>query len=475
MSKLRISKRLKRRLAFVFLPVFTVLLVLTGVAFTVNANQYRTIFLRGTSINGHDASELTVDEAENLLRSDISEYTLSLHFKEDAVETLRASDIGLKYVSDGSVRELLDSQNRYAWLSGIFGSERLLSVTPQVTYDEPALINYLNKLPEMQAASVISPEDARLVLNDEHHLELIPEVIGNRLDRELLENAVRESLSTLSPDLDLEEAGAYMLPALYSDDEKLVSSLENVNRFLDTTITYTLSDGTPCVIDAARTSAWLTKNPDGTWEIQDDVIASQSKDFISELAAADDTYGYFRTFASTNFGNVHMDSDNLHGHSLDQETMTEKLISALKECRSGSASLIYKQYVDMKDPHFGGTYIEIDITNQQVFYYLNNELNYETGCVTGLEGYNSTPSGIYEIEAKYYDIILDSFQVHVNFFLKVVGGIGLHDASWRAGYEFGSGTYLYDGSHGCINLPYEGARYFYNNVEEGTPVIIFRG
>ena len=42
------------------------------------------------------------------------------------------------------------------------------------------------------------------------------------------------------------------------------------------------------------------------------------------------------------------------------------------------------------------------------------------------------------------------------------GGIGLHDASWRS--EFGSDIYLYNGSHGCVNLPYDAAKIIYENT-----------
>ena len=475
MRKLRVSKRMKRRFARFFLPLIAGLLILTCVAFTVNAEQYRNMFLQGTTINGYDASDLTVEEVENFLRDEVAAYELNLTFRGGETETVSAADIGMRFESDGSVLELLDSQNRFAWVSGILGAENACAVAPHVVFDEAALENYLNKLPELQAANVTAPEDAHLTLNESFRLEIVPEVTGNRLDREKLDEAVRGALESLTPELDLEEAEAYASPSVYADDENLTANMEDINRFLDTSVTYNLSDGSQSALDASRTSAWLTKNGDGLYEISDDVLAQQSADFISELAAADDTYGPFRTFASTNFGNVHMDSDEYHGHALDQEAMTKQLISNLTNRMSGTYGLPYSEYVDQLDPRFGGTYIEIDIENQQVYYYVNYELDYQTGCVTGLEGYRDTPSGIFDIEAKYYDTVLETYQVHVNYFLKVYGGIGLHDASWRSGGEFGSGTYMYDGSHGCINLPYDAARYFYNNVDEGTPVIIFRG
>ena len=51
------------------------------------------------------------------------------------------------------------------------------------------------------------------------------------------------------------------------------------------------------------------------------------------------------------------------------------------------------------------------------------------------------------------------------------GGEGLHDANWR--WEFGGEIYQWSGSHGCVNLPYYLAEVIYNNMDIGTPVIVF--
>ena len=49
--------------------------------------------------------------------------------------------------------------------------------------------------------------------------------------------------------------------------------------------------------------------------------------------------------------------------------------------------------------------------------------------------------------------------------------IGMHDATWRG--SFGGGIYKYDGSHGCVNMPYSVAEAIFNNIEAGTPVVCY--
>ena len=48
--------------------------------------------------------------------------------------------------------------------------------------------------------------------------------------------------------------------------------------------------------------------------------------------------------------------------------------------------------------------------------------------------------------------------------------IGLHDASWRG--KFGGSIYKGNGSHGCVNLPTEAAKWFYDNLTTNVAVLV---
>ena len=53
------------------------------------------------------------------------------------------------------------------------------------------------------------------------------------------------------------------------------------------------------------------------------------------------------------------------------------------------------------------------------------------------------------------------------------GNYGLHDAPWRL--IFDEDEYLFNGSHGCVNMPYAAAKAVFNNVVWDTPVIVHGG
>ncbi|MBQ1291799.1 MAG: L,D-transpeptidase [Lachnospiraceae bacterium] len=123
----------------------------------------------------------------------------------------------------------------------------------------------------------------------------------------------------------------------------------------------------------------------------------------------------------------------------------------------------------------GGTYIEVDMTNQHLYYYLNNALVTETPIVTGnVRAGHKTPTGVYYVNSKLRNINLvgPGYVSFVNYWMAVIGSsIGIHDATWRS--SFGGDIYLTNGSHGCINVPLTVIKDLYPLVEKGTIVVMF--
>ena len=67
----------------------------------------------------------------------------------------------------------------------------------------------------------------------------------------------------------------------------------------------------------------------------------------------------------------------------------------------------------------------------------------------------------------------DTWDTTCNYWNRIaIVGIGMHDSTWRGG-AFGGDIYKYNGSHGCINMTYDDAKYIYDNVAMGTPVVMY--
>ena len=107
--------------------------------------------------------------------------------------------------------------------------------------------------------------------------------------------------------------------------------------------------------------------------------------------------------------------------------------------------------------------------------YKDGQLVVETPVVTGNSATgHDTPSGsVWAIDAKKKDAHFKQFNVDVTFWLPFNGGVGIHDASWRSSSEYVPSTFRSDGSHGCVNTPYEAAEQIFNTVDIGYPVIVY--
>ena len=117
-------------------------------------------------------------------------------------------------------------------------------------------------------------------------------------------------------------------------------------------------------------------------------------------------------------------------------------------------------------------YISISISSQTLNYYEYGELVLSSPVVTGIN--NGTPTGNYKVLNKARNVTLKGadYESFVNYWIAFKGSAyGIHDASWRS--NFGGTIYKYNGSHGCVNVPYYKVQQLYNMVEIGTPVYIY--
>ena len=447
------------------------------------AQTYKTKFIEGTSINGIDAGKKTVSEVEDEIEKTVENYSLKLSFRDNRTETIDGDAFDYQYVSDGGVQRLLDEQNIYTWIGGaLFGSEKSYTVDEDTQFNEQKLVEGLSNLPEMKSENQVAPTDAYLLLDETtKRYNIVPETEGNVLNVEAVQAYAKSAVSGSVETVDLAQAAdTYAAPAIRANDEGLNSQQAALNAFLSTSITYTLPEGTQ-VLDANVLDGWISVDDNGYRYVDEEHIAECVDQYVADLASAVDVEKETSTFASTNRGMVEVDN-NEYVIKIDQDAEKEKLLEEVLGNTVTQREPVYSRKDETQDPTFGGTYVEIDIDNQTVYYYEDGQCLVETPCVTGTGSVprRSTPTGVFHIYDKqrsrtlYGDIQPDGsygYASFVNYWMRFCGGCGLHDATWRD--SFGGDIYWDSGSHGCVNLPYEAAAQMYEIVEEGTPCIVF--
>lgn len=204
--------------------------------------------------------------------------------------------------------------------------------------------------------------------------------------------------------------------------------------------------------------------------------AAGVREWVGQLSALYDTCGTERAFHATR-GDVVTVKYVTYGTKIDAEAevayLTEALGTDFTESQLHVPAYAQQGYVRGLDD-IGGTYIEIDMTEQKMYYYVDGGLALETDVVTGNTGRRmGTPQGINFVYNKERNRTLrgPGYASFVKYWVPVKGAIGIHDASWRS--SFGGTIYKTNGSHGCINTPSDVMAKLYDMVEIGTPVVMF--
>ncbi|MFW2487294.1 peptidoglycan binding domain-containing protein [Clostridium chromiireducens] len=418
----------------------------------------------GSIINGIDVSGKTVEEAETKLASEINLYTLELDERGDMTETIKAADIGLKHDSN-KIKELKDKQNPFNWISTIFKKDES-EASQIVTYDEELLNKTLNNLACITSSNTVEPKNASFEYKDGSY-EIIDEVLGNKINKNALHDAVGDAVLNGKAKLDLSASNIYENPKYTSKSQEVIDTKNTLDKYTGLKITYKSGDKTE-VLDGSTIHNWLGVNKDMEITFNEDKV----KNYVYKISSVFNTFGNTRNFVTTTKKTIQVSGGN-YGWIVNNSKEVKDIIEAVKNGQDITKEPAYSQTALAKGSNdIGDTYVEINMTKQHLWFYKNGALVVEGDVVTGNASTNTlTPAGTYVLNYKERNATLvgEDYSSPVEYWMPFNGNIGIHDASWRN--EFGKQIYLTNGSHGCVNSPYELAKTIYQNIDAGTPIV----
>ena len=454
----RVNGKVLKIVVFICTIIILVVLALTVRTYSKDSFQYKTY------INGVECSFLNIDSAVEKLEQSINNAEITLLFADDKQYTCLGTYFQIKVENIDELKNIIsnknsDDENRY-------NIENLYSI------NEETARNYLSSLSVFSESNIRKPENAYLELNDQNQLVVKPEIYGNELNIEKAREYLINSLKAGKTIIDFKEI-TNIEPAILASDEKLNSQKDYINSILSTEIQYNLYDGSTYTLDANVIKNWIYRDDEGYYNI--DIDGNVPK-FVDELNKKAEYQLTSTQFNATGKGTINIS----FGRRTYADLNKDKEIARIKEQLGKSGKVIFDPiYNPLPDYVNIGTYVEIDLTRQRVWMYVNGECIVDTPCVTGdvAQGY-STPPGIFYLTYKTTDTYLKGdnadgtrYSSHVNFWMPFNGGIGLHDALWRS--NFGGNIYMTNGSHGCVNLPYNAAKTIYNNINTSIPIILY--
>ena len=425
-------------------------------------------FYEDTEIYGIDCSQKTADTVKAEVAKRLGDYRLEIRERGGESEYLTAEQIKLAFVDDSSINGMLKAQKSFLWPVMIL-LKRSNAAAVAFSYDRDAAMQAFSELDCMNPLYVTAPEDAYVKTTDTG-FEVAPEVMGTTLDTEKVGQALADALDAGQSMLSLEDAGCYVNPKRYSDDAALLEEAKKKSALAKAYITYDFGDRKE-VVNAPLIADWIVTRADGEYVIDEVAVT----DYVESLAAKYDTFGLTREFY-TSLGTTVTLNGGDYGWCMDQDATVVALLNALADGYQGTMKPEYLYTAKSRDTNdIGDTYVEICISQQRMWCYQYGTCIVDTPVVTGNPNKgNATPSGgVWAIDAMKRNAILvgEGYQSPVDFWMPFNGDVGIHDMQTRA--YFGGTIYLTNGSHGCVNTPYEQAQTIFNTVSVGTPVIVY--
>ena len=464
-------------------------------------------FIKGTTLNGEPIEGKTPDEAADEAAVRFNTENIRVQIREDGEISIKGSlkDFGYVY-DDASFREFLkeshEEQRRDLFtLIGTFMRGFSMTAGESYLYDSTAVEKMVTS--DHLAKERFKTVDNTLVYDrksNRYHVE--KGYIGNEIDDKALQEYTAQILADAVEGETIPELISIDIPADVYISKEPAGDLEELQKecdqknfelekqeilesFADVSVTYVFGDWIEqLTFDDFKD--WIRFDDHLNVSFDEERIA----EYVAGLAEQYDTLYLDRAFTTTSGGTVVIPAGlNEYGYSIDYDAECALLYENLASKSETAREPVYIDVNDYGIPYYygrngeddlNGTYVEVDLTQQHLWYYVNGSLLTESDIVSGSVAKNAeTQVGCFPLAQKKSPETLtgedadgsNSYSVTVKYWMPFFNGQGLHDATFRN--EFGGEIYKKNGSHGCINLPFEAAETIYQNIEVGVPIIIY--
>lgn len=465
-SKRKTCKQSKGKVIILTLGI----LILISLLFVVKEkNKYSNKFFKETFINNVDCSLLTIEQAKSAIQNTADQYSIDLVFKDNNIETILGTDIDFTINNLGKELDNIKNQQR----KSLYFKGKSYDLK-DFTYNKKKLKKLLLSKKQLQKDYYERNFEVEYRFNSDSKLfELEHKIYYLEFNDafKLISKAIKKHKAKVS------------LKDLYLTTET-TPALEKMNALISAKITYQLPNEKTYVLDADTLHMWLLQDDNGNYFRDENVWNHNIENFvINKLTSLANNVNSPKEFKPTVINNTVLVKGGNYGYQIDTEAEIHRLMEDLKNNTVITRKPCYKRApISDENYGFGNSYVEIDLTRQKVWAYVDGNIQLETNCVTGcVNKGHETPTGIFSLTYKQTNRVLRGrllsngkyeYESPVSYWMPFNGGIGLHDATWRN--TFGGNIYITNGSHGCINLPLDAAKVLYNIINHDMPIIVYK-
>lgn len=471
------EKKSKKGL-IITLSIVAGVLACLAIVYFVMASYYKERLFMRTTVNGADCSGQTIDEVEAMLQKQLEEYVLTIEGKDGVKEQIQGTDIEIKYIGYNQIKEAFAEQNSYLWPKSLFESKDI-DAEIVFQYNQEKLNAMIAALECMKPENQTAPVAATVVYADGEFV-IQKESYGTQLDVAKVNEVVNGTVLAMETTVNLETSGCYVQPLFTEQSQEVINAKDQLNKYLTAKITYSL-DGIEVVVDKATIAPWISVDTNMQPVISTDLVTK----FTYTLGAKYNTPNQAAVIETPTGRQVSIPNAIL-GRQVGNNAECNQLISEIKEGKTVSrAPILSQNATPAGQVMWGNKYVEVDIAAQHMWLVQveadgTKTVLFETDVITGKRS-TPTPAGTFKVLEKKLDKVLrgnimpngkPEYLTPVKYWVRVTwSGVGFHDATWQPAF----GGQLYNegyGSHGCINMPFDAVKIFYDLVYVGCPVVI---
>lgn len=486
-----------------------ILLIFSSLGFSgaVFAHQYQTHdkSLHGVSFMGEELGGLTKADLVNKISKKLSEINLVFEIEGEPV-SFKIEEAGITFDENIIASEAYSYNKSNVWHQEFLGSSLSLinqylpieaapylertrkSVALKYQINEVKLTEFIEELSKKYH---IEEKNASLVMNGTD-VQVIPAVYGKQLVTGAIRTQIQGALDkgeVTKIAVNVEEVDPKIL------ETDVQTSISEAQAILKNTVTLTYKDKT-FVPAKSVIGGWVAfKEINGV--LKPIVDTEKVKTYVSGVVARDINIAPINEKVKiTNGAKREQVREGVNGLSVNVNSLATDISFQLNANQSFKSTVPtyavkYKTEVNNVLVANWDKYIEVSIARQEMCAYLRGGTKVNCWKITTGAASWPTPRGTFLIQRKsgaggqsgMYGggVCMPNPPSttplcginYVSYFTSA--GHAIHEAWWRSssGYNaFGNANYAYNGSHGCINSPYDVARFIYNWAPIGTPVII---
>lgn len=419
----------------------------------VEPENTKVVFPEGTKILDTDVSGLNPEEAYNLVSSVLAAYSMTATVNNKTFQ-ITAEDVRMQV-----------TQEEITAYAQALEKGTVNPKAPELTIDSALLRQ------RIAAGTGSSVEEAKVVYNkSKQAFEITPDKAGVQVDTVAAAQQIEPALLKMEARASAQVEVSETEPTMKADDPVIKNAAAKANAYLKISLTYIYAPDK----EEARSQAVSKNDIGGMISFDGAMNPYVNTNAVNNYAVKmNEKYCVRGKYTAP-------DGTTIDKGPIVQAVDTQALAADLKNCLengiSGTRNAPYGDRVEQEEGQIADCVV-VNLTAQHLYVYNSvGALVVSTPIVSGCV-YNDTETitGTFHIYAKSRNVTLTGpgYASPVKYWMPFSGGYGLHDANWRS--NFGPEEYLYNGSHGCVNIPPAVAGQVYDNVSVGTTVIIFGG